>query len=120
MQVVPWVATSWDSRPYFDNPSHFYIEKDNTRWVQQGTPQEIAGFLKDALDWNEAHPEANVANTVLIYGWNENTEGGWIIPTLFEIRDSGRPQRLDAIRDMLVKVRGPWTPIPKEVPQDAN
>jgi len=101
MQVVPWVATSWDSRPYFDNPSPFYIEKDDTRWVRQGTPKEIAGLLKEALDWNKAHPKANVANTVLIYAWNENTEGGWIIPTLFEIRDSGRPQRLDAIRDTL-------------------
>ncbi|MER6523860.1 hypothetical protein [Streptomyces sp. NPDC001508] len=98
-QVVPTVTTGWDKRPRYDYPvswePNFAVFKDN--WVQQATPEDIADHLGEAIRWGNAHPANTSANTVLIYAWNEFDEGGWICPTLYELRDSGRPLRLDAI-----------------------
>lgn len=102
-QVIPTVTTGKDKRPRYDNPVSWepnYQAFENM-WAEQGTPEEIAGHLADAVNWNNDYPDATQANTVLIYAWNENDEGGWIVPTLFEIRDHGCPLRLDAIRDVL-------------------
>jgi hypothetical protein len=98
-QVVPTVSTGWDNRPRYDYPVSWIADytplKDN--WVQQATPAEIATHLGGAIRWGNTHPSNAPANTVLIYAWNEFDEGGWICPTLYELRDSGRPLRLDAI-----------------------
>jgi hypothetical protein len=105
-QVVLTVTTGKDKRPRYDNPVSWEpnYQAFQNMWVEQGTPEEIAAHLGDAVNWNNANPSATQANTVLIYAWNENDEGGWIVPTLFEIRDSGRPLRLDAIRNVLDKL----------------
>ncbi|MFF2847568.1 hypothetical protein ACFVT5_14775 [Streptomyces sp. NPDC058001] len=98
-QVIPTVTTGWDKRPRYDYPVSWepnYMDfKDN--WVQQATPEEIADHLSAAITWGAAHPTNNPANAVLIYAWNEFDEGGWICPTLHELRDAHRPLRLDAI-----------------------
>jgi hypothetical protein len=109
IQIIPWLPTSWDNRPWHDNPSSFYNDPGAEQYIEQGTPREIATFLGEGLAWNEHHKEATVVNSVLIYAWNEYTEGGWIGPTLFELRDTGRPARLDAIRDMLAETHYAWT-----------
>ncbi|MEV7870417.1 hypothetical protein AB0P17_30950 [Streptomyces sp. NPDC088124] len=100
--VVPTVSTGWDKRPRYDYPlswePNYTGFKDE--WTQQATPQEIAKHLHGAVSWNNTHPDNASANTVLVYAWNEFDEGGWICPTLFEIRDAGRPLRLDAISDV--------------------
>ena len=44
--------------------------------------------------WPTALPELEAR--VLIYGWNENDEGGWLTPTLNE-----GSARLDALRRVL-------------------
>ncbi|MGW2515256.1 hypothetical protein ACWC0A_39030 [Streptomyces scopuliridis] len=97
--VVPTVSTGWDKRTRYDYPlswePNYTGFKDE--WTQQATPQEIATHLHGAVSWNNTHPGNASANTVLIYAWNEFDEGGWICPTLFEIKDAGRPLRLDAI-----------------------
>ncbi|MFD7159612.1 hypothetical protein ACFV9C_33785 [Kribbella sp. NPDC059898] len=111
-QVVPTVSTGWDNRPRYDYPVSWIADytplKDN--WSQQATPAEIASHLGAAITWGAGHAASSPANTVLIYAWNEFDEGGWICPTLYEIRDSGRPLRLDAIagvsRTGLTKRRG--------------
>ncbi|TDD44981.1 hypothetical protein E1286_25360 [Nonomuraea terrae] len=102
-QVIPTVTTGWDARPRYDypptwgpQPSEDYL-RDQNDWTQQATPAQIAAHLQDAISWSSAHSANNQANAVLIYAWNENLEGGWICPTLHELRDSGRPLRLDAI-----------------------
>jgi hypothetical protein len=106
-QVVPTVSTGWDNRPRYDYPVSWIADytplKDN--WVQQGTPTEIANHLGGAIGWNGTHAANAQANTVIIYAWNEFDEGGWICPTLYEIRDSGRPLRLDAIAGVTRKAR---------------
>ena len=100
-QVVPSVTTGWDKRTRHENPVSWESPSAATEWVERATPEQIAAHLKDAIDWNNANPDSTVANTALIYAWNENDEGGWIIPTLFEMRDAGQPLRLNAIREVL-------------------
>ncbi len=64
---------------------------------EQGAARTVVGAIRwDGLKWNAAHPEAAEANALLIYAWNENDEGGWLVPTLGE-----GSARLDAIREVL-------------------
>lgn len=106
VQVVPWVTTGWDKRPRSENPVSWEPNKvaDHAKnWVQQATPAQIGEQLQAALTWNNQKNKKTIFNSVIFYAWNENDEGGWINPTLFELRDSGRPLRLDAIQKVLSK-----------------
>ncbi|WP_427884741.1 hypothetical protein ACQHIV_21365 [Kribbella sp. GL6] len=106
-QVVPTVSTGWDPRPRHDYPAPWGAQPDTSYltdddfWSEQGTPEQIAVHLKNAVHWTKTHSPVTAANSVLIYAWNENLEGGWICPTLYELRYSGRPLRLDAIANAL-------------------
>ena len=46
------------------------------------TPDELAAHVRDAVAWTTAHRDLNPSNAVIIYGWNEHDEGGWLMPTL--------------------------------------
>ncbi|MFK7691622.1 carbohydrate binding domain-containing protein [Paenibacillus sp. HJGM_3] len=97
-QVIPTVTTGWDPRPRIDTP--VWTSYGENQWAQTATPQEIAENLKNALEWNDSHRSSSFPNAVLMYAWNENDEGGWIIPTLGA---DGQPDtsRLDAIESVL-------------------
>jgi hypothetical protein len=43
--------------------------------------KEIVGRLERSVKWCRRHPKINRAKTLLIYAWDENAEGGWIVPT---------------------------------------
>ena len=60
----------------------------------------MAEHLKEALDWTAAHRTATEANTVLIYAWNENDEGGWLVPTL-DPHGGANTARVEAVGRML-------------------
>jgi hypothetical protein len=106
-QVIPTVSTGWDPRDRHDYPAPWGAQPDTSYlgdddfWSQQATPEQIATHLKSAIHWTKTHSPVTAANSVLIYAWNENLEGGWICPTLYEMRYSGRPLRLDAIANAL-------------------
>ena len=94
--VVPVVNASWDPRPRW--------EEGNTGdplgpYYKDPTPAELAGNLNAALKWNANNPLTANANTVLVYAWNETSEGGAnIVPTLSE-----GTARLDAIAPVIAK-----------------
>lgn len=54
----------------------------NWQYTRKGTPAEIAQGVSQTLTWVKENPEATDANTILIYGWNEHDEGGYLCPTL--------------------------------------
>ncbi|MBB6732163.1 discoidin domain-containing protein [Cohnella zeiphila] len=99
VQVVPTVSTGWDPRPRIDHPVS-WTSYGASSWAQTATPDEIAENLQNALDWNDSHRSSSIPNAILMYAWNENDEGGWILPTL---GTDGQPDtgRLDAIRSVL-------------------
>ncbi len=101
--VVPLAMAGWDRRPRVEHPVPW------EPWQKPGagldkyyvapTPEELAGHLREAMEWVQAKPERCPAQTVIVYAWNEHDEGGWLCPTLGE---GGKPdaRRLEAIADM--------------------
>jgi len=98
--VVPIVTAGWDRRPRIERPMPWETWQQPgvglDKYVETATPQELSEHLKDSLEWMAQHSAAAPACTSLIYAWNENDEGGWIVPTLQD-----GTARLDAIRMML-------------------
>ena len=64
------------------------------------TPEELAAHIREALAWTKANRDLNPANAVIIYGWNEHDEGGWLLPTL---GPDGKPneERINAVGKIL-------------------
>ena len=103
--VLPIVMSGWDRRPRVEHPVPWErsqlpgvgIEK----WYAAPQPDELASHLGHALDWIRSNPASAPANAALIYAWNENDEGGWLVPTLAE-----GAARLNAIGRVLNKEGG--------------
>jgi hypothetical protein len=94
-KVIPWVTLGHNTKPRIDNPvSWTKVESD--QWVSDGTPQELAANLSNALQWVNKNRSVVEANAVLIYAWNEFDEGGWLCPTL-----GNNTSHLDAIEKVL-------------------
>jgi hypothetical protein len=89
-KVVPVVNTGWDRRPHWTD-----AEEAHKIWYYPATPDEIANNVQSAVDWVKNNPQTDDSRTILIYAWNEFSEGGWLAPTL-----QGGSSRLDAIRQV--------------------
>jgi len=91
---ITFATTGWDTRPRQERPPPWvtWVEAapDLTPPAQQkplrddatATPEQIAQHLREAVVWTKTHRDLNPTQCIIIYGWNENDEGGWIIPTL--------------------------------------
>jgi len=101
--VVPWVSTGWNARPRMDSPNpwtKYYADSTN---CQDAAPEDIRNFLVTAIDWTQTNRKAAMANTVLMYAWNEHDEGyGAICPTLGK---DGKPdtKRIEAVKAAINK-----------------
>jgi len=94
-KVIPWVTLGHNTKPRIDHPvSWTKVAPD--QWVSDGTPQELAANLGNALQWVNKNKSTAEANAVLIYAWNEFDEGGWLCPTL-----GNNTSILDAIAKVL-------------------
>ncbi len=105
-KVVPFVMTGWDRRPRADhataNPEDTVNSWTNivqNRWNEKPNPKELSDFVRDASLWADASEDASEAGTVIIYNWNENSEGGWLSPG-YSIASSNDNIRLDFIKDI--------------------
>lgn len=97
--VVPIVMSGWDRRPRVERPVPWEHQQPNAgldHYYRTATPAAIANHLATALTWIDANPKSAPARAALIYAWNENDEGGWLVPTLCE-----GASRLDAIGRIL-------------------
>lgn len=100
-EVVPIVSSGWDNQPFKETQVPWYPQKYIGGCMPPVTPAELADHLADALYWTHLHrATATPANTVLIYAWNENAEGGWLVPSL-NSDGSANTDRLAAITAML-------------------
>ncbi len=81
--VVPWICTGWNPTPRMESPnpwSQYYSEATN---CQDATPEDIKAFLLSGIEWTNSNRNKAVANTIIMYAWNEHDEGyGAICPTL--------------------------------------
>ena len=106
LQVVPNIMTGWDTRPRQQNPvpwDHQRVpEKKENHFYQQARPEEIAGHISDALSWISKHPDVAVAETALVYAWNECDEGfGALVPSFLSDDPDGDSSRLRAVATVL-------------------
>ena len=104
---VPLVTTGWDKRSRKDNPVSWeqhaaYHQQD--QFPSRAAPGEIAAHLQRALGFVRSHPDICIANTVIIYAWNEYDEGGWLAPTRGADGDPDT-SRLDAVQRVLTYQR---------------
>lgn len=91
---VTFASAGWDTRPRNERPPRWVTwvtaTPDKTPPAQQrplidsvtATPDELAAHIREAIEWTKTNRDINPANAVIIYGWNENDEGGWLQPTL--------------------------------------
>ena len=93
--LVPPVPTGWDPRPRADHPP-VWVHESGAHFVEP-TAAEITGIFADAAAFMRAQPAVAEAGVALAYAWNENTEGGWILPT----KGNGT-MRLDAVAKALL------------------
>ena len=97
-QVVPLVVASHDSRPAWDYPPPWQYATSGP-WYLEPLPSELAAHLDEAADWIATNPTCTEPNSVLIYSWNETSEGGLnIVPT-----HAQGTARLDAIDDVIAQ-----------------
>jgi len=110
-KLIPMSTAGWDPRPRHDRPVS-WMNVAAESWVQTATPDEIASHIEETMDYIQEHKENCEANALLIYAWNENDEGGWLVPTgrlgedgLLLHKENGSlipdTTRLDAIRKIL-------------------
>ena len=109
---ITFATAGWDTRPRQERPppwcSWIKATPDPTPPAQQkplidattAAPNDIAAHLREAIAWTKANRDINPANAVIIYGWNEHDEGGWLQPTL---GTEGRPndERIKALGKVL-------------------
>lgn len=96
-KMVPFVTSGWDNRPRFEEEGYGWTIGGKASYVEQATPEQLTEHIQQGVDFVKANPSVCEANAVLIYAWNENDEGGWLMPTLYELRDHNRPLRIEAI-----------------------
>lgn len=66
------VSIGWDDTPRFPAKG----EKDIVRYNK--SPESFAGFLQEAKEYCDAHPEQT--KLITIFSWNEWIEGGYLLP----------------------------------------
>ncbi len=106
-QVVPLVSLGWDPRPRVDNPVPWWPDCKANHY-STAAPEEVAQHVSEAMQWTAANRESTVANAVILYAWNENDEGGWLVPTL-KSDGSADTKRIEAISQALRSGSGTTT-----------
>ncbi|WFU39439.1 hypothetical protein QA640_34535 [Bradyrhizobium sp. CB82] len=109
LPVVPTVVTGWDRRPRIEHPvpwEHSQKPGVGTEFhFDTPTGDQIAEHLRQAIRFVSRQGDHR-APTILMYAWNENDEGGWLVPTV-----PCNTQRLEVLHDVLAPGRS--TPNPK-------
>lgn len=99
--IVPWICTGWNPRPRMESPNPWSGNYSEATICQDASPADIKDFLISGIKWTLFNRNKAVANSIIIYAWNEHDEGyGAICPTLSE---DGTPntQRLDTVKEAL-------------------
>lgn len=94
-QVVPIVDLSAGRAPRVENPvpwDHQQKQGVGSTADNPPTPKEITNLFIDARRWLRDNRDSAKAKLIITYAWNENDEGGWLVPTLSE-----GTARLDAV-----------------------
>ncbi len=81
---LPTVTLGWDYRPALRDPQEKKNRKPDPDWCQPATDEEWTQQIRGAMNEAANNPRNDRFRSVVIYAWNESSEGGWIQPTLSE------------------------------------
>ena len=81
---LPTVTLGWDYRPALRDPQERKNRKPNPDWCRPATDEEWTQQIRDAINEAANNPRNDRFRSIVIYAWNESSEGGWIQPTLSE------------------------------------
>ncbi|GLH76737.1 hypothetical protein SSBR45G_16450 [Bradyrhizobium sp. SSBR45G] len=108
LPVVPTVVTGWDRRPRVERPVPWergqHAGAGINYFFESPRSDQIAAQLDMAIKFTNEQPDQLRAPALLIYAWNENDEGGWLVPTL-----PCNSERIDALHRMLALQPGAST-----------
>jgi len=79
-KLIPMATTGWDPRPRIERPVSWMNIAENC-WAQTPKDEEIVTHIQQTMDYIHENNELCEAETLVIYAWNENDEGGWLVPT---------------------------------------
>ncbi|WP_456632986.1 hypothetical protein [Bradyrhizobium sp. USDA 10063] len=86
LPVVPTVMAGFDRRPRVEHPVPWEKRQrpgDGIQYYYEApSTTALATHLEAALQFVSTQPTDQRAPVVLVYAWNENDEGGWLVPTL--------------------------------------
>lgn len=100
--VIPICMAGWDSAPRKDRPVPWSLPSQkpyagSAMRFAPPTNSELTTHLAACVSWINANPTDAPQKVALIYAWNENDEGGWLIPSL----DDPTGSRLTAIKSTI-------------------
>ena len=80
---IPTVTIAWDKRPWDGPEGGNFGAGSKPGWHYTGdTPERFGDYVRSAITWMDEHPEETIKERmVLLYAWNENGEGGYLMPT---------------------------------------
>lgn len=86
LPVVPTAMAGWDRRPRIEAPVPWEPWQRPGEGIERHyaapTPAELAAHVARAADRAAAERRPGAPRAALVYAWNENDEGGWLVPTL--------------------------------------
>jgi hypothetical protein len=100
--MVPTVLTGADRRPRVERPVPWEAATQkpfvgDDLYYGAGSPSAIANHVKDLIGWLKENPRSCIAQTCLIYSWDEHDEGGSTLNPSLE----GGSEILDAVARIL-------------------
>jgi len=100
-EIVPWVCTGWNTKPRMESENPWKAYYSDATNCQDATANDIKEFLISAIDWTQSNKSKAIANTIIVYAWNEHDEGyGAICPTLGSDTQPDT-ERLDSVKSAL-------------------
>lgn len=110
IEFIPTVTTGWDWRPILSYPDQLYDRTTtNPSWCTRASDKEWTDVVRDAVSAGRASAEKLGVDGIIIYAWNELSEGGWIVPTKEEgvRRLEAFARALDRSRNVEIDLRFP-------------
>lgn len=87
LPYMPIVISGWDCRPWETLWQGAAKPHPRSCYSPDRTPTQIYNHVIEAGNWIKNNPQNALEDLAIIYAWNENGEGGYIVPT---IGDNGR------------------------------